>query len=209
MSRSGLTSTNRTASIAAVVYPRFFAEFDFSGGFVRVWSGIGNITTLSKTFAGIGTLGGFDSVTEADDVSARGLTFSLSGVPSSLVASALGENYRGRACAMWVGFCDAAGALVDTPLEVYSGFMERIVIEDSGETSVLAIETENHLSELRRPRISRFSNEEQQRLFPGDVGLEFVAKLWERPIIWGVANKRSESTNSPAITARGTSDLIE
>jgi hypothetical protein len=196
MSRSGLTATNANAAKATVVYPRFFAEFDFSGGMVRVWSGVGDITTLSRTFSGIGTLGTFDTVREVDDVSPQGMNFRLSGIPSSLVASALGENYRGRPCTLWVGFANAAGALLDTPLELYAGFMDRIEIEDAGETSSLAIVTENHLAELRRPRRARWSHEEQQRLYPGDLALQYIAKLWERPIIWGVANKRSEPTGS-------------
>jgi hypothetical protein len=201
MSRAGLTSTNATAAKAAVVYPRFYAEFDFSGGWFRVWSGVGNVTiaALSRTFGGVGTFGGFEEIRESGDIAAQGLAFTLSGIPSALVATVLGENYRGRPCTMWVGFVNSGGTLLDTPLELYSGFMDRITIEDTGATSTIRLDTENHLAELRKPRVVRWTHEEQQRLYPGDMALEYLAKIWERPIVWGVVNKRTEAVAPAAV----------
>lgn len=191
MSRSGLSGTNATAAAAAVVYPRMFVELDFSGGMVRLWSGVGSVVTMSRTFSGVGQFGGIGAVQERDDVSAEGMSLSLSGVPSSLVTAALAEHYRGRPCTVWMGFMDAAGALLADPLELYQGLMSVMSIEDAGETSRITVDTESHMVLLRRARIARWSHEEQQRVLAGDMGCEFVATLWEKPLVWGVASKRS------------------
>jgi hypothetical protein len=192
MSRSGLSTTNANAAKASVVYPRFFAEFDFSGGLLQLWSGVGSISTLSRTFSGVGHLAGISPIQERDEVAANGLAFSLSGVPSALVSASLTEHYRGRPCTLWIGFMNASEALLDTPLELYSGIMSVMAIEDGGDTSTISIETESHMVLLRRPRVSRWTHEEQLRLYPGDMALEYLAKLWERPLVWGVTNKRSD-----------------
>jgi hypothetical protein len=198
MSRSGLTTTNANAAKASVVYPRLFAEFDFSGGAVRVWTGVGNIITLSRTFTGVGHLAGISPLHERDDVAADGLSFSLSGVPSALVSASLNEQYRGRSCTLWLGMMNASEVLVDTPLELYAGIMSVMAIDDSGDTSTISVETESHLVLLRRPRVSRWTHEEQLRLYPGDLALQYLAKLWERPLVWGVTNKRSNPPDTLA-----------
>ena len=52
----------------------------------------------------------------------------------------------------------------------------------------LKLDIENRLIDWERPRISRFTNEEQQNLFSGDKGLEFVDSVAEKELFWGVEN---------------------
>lgn len=179
-----LPITLATAIAQAVVPVAFFAEFAFASGTVRMWTGLSNLTWDGHTWLPAGDFGGLSPVDETTEVGAAGLTFTLSGVPSTLVATALGDAYRGRTCKLWLATIDA-GAVAGASL-IFGGRMDVMKIDDGGETSVVTIQAENRLIDLTRPRIVRYTDEEQQRLFPGDLGLQYVAKLAEKPIYWGV-----------------------
>jgi hypothetical protein len=48
---------------------------------------------------------------------------------------------------------------------------------------------ESRLMDFKRVREIRYTDEEQQNLFSGDVGLEFVNDIQEKPIFWGNQNQ--------------------
>lgn len=182
----GLSSTNEAAVVASPVRDRYFAELDFSGGLVRVWSGVGNFSTLSRTFTGLGDLCGISPITESKDRTSRKVALSLNGVPSEQVARVLSEDFRLRPVKLWCGLMAADGAtLLDDPFIIFAGRMSACVIEDDPPTAKITVTAESHLNEIRRARTARYSDEEQKKRFAGDRGLEFVSRLAERPIYWG------------------------
>jgi hypothetical protein len=177
---------------ASQLSPILLASFSVSTP-VRLWSGYGTITVGGVTYLGSGTLGTISPVEETTDLSARGINFQLSGVPSALIAVALTENYQGKACSVLFGALDASGALVASPITIFAGRMDVMAINDDGRTSTIGLSAENKLVDFRRPREVRYTHEEQQNLYPpgsgtpGDLGLEFVNAIQEKQIYWGNA----------------------
>jgi hypothetical protein len=51
----------------------------------------------------------------------------------------------------------------------------------------VSISYESRLIDLERSRESRYTNEDQQRAFPGDRGFEFVPSLQDLSLTWGRA----------------------
>lgn len=194
MSRA-LGTTNAAQTVAATVRPAVLCELAFIGDPVRVHSGIGSFSWDSKTWAGVGDFGGVSDVEEGADISARGITLTLSGVPSELLAHSLATQYRGRGVKLWLGFLNESGAFVANPYQIFGGRMDTMTIEDSGETSTISVQCESRLIDLRRPRVSRYTHEEQIARHPGDLGLEFVARLAEKPLYWGIPNATSSGSN--------------
>lgn len=195
MSRS-IGSANETATTAPAVQLALFAEFDFPSGWVRVWSGIGDFTTLSRTFSGIGTFGRMSQIEETADVSARGVEFELS-CAAGTVALALGEYYRGRPCRSWLGFMNSTRtALLDTPYQIFAGRMDTMHILDGSPASIVRLSAENRLADMGRARTSRWTHEEQTRRFAGDLGFEYIARIAESPIYWGVAAPASAASGA-------------
>ena len=47
------------------------------------------------------------------------------------------------------------------------------------------LRTRNRLIDLEKPNESRYTSEEQKRLFSGDLGLDFVTDLQDKDINWG------------------------
>lgn len=183
MSR-GITSALNTQFTSDALEPFFAVELDFDGGTVLVWTGYGNITIDSKTFVGSGDVLNVSGLTESADVQANGITVTLSGLNSNLVASALTETYQGRACKVYFGAL-SSGAVVADPYLVFSGLMDIMTIDDSGDSSDITITAESRLISLERARDRRYTTEDQKIDYPDDRGLEFVADLQDKQIIWG------------------------
>jgi len=170
---------------AALLWPILIAEFEFDSGALRVWSGSGNLSWDSKTWTGVGTFGGVSPVEEGADIAARGVRFSLSGIPSEYLSLALGDDCRQRPCSLWLALRDSAGAIIGTPYKLFSGRMEPLSGEEGPAGATLTIPAESRLVELKRARVSRYTHEEQVRRFSGDLGLAYIATMAEKPIYWG------------------------
>ena len=180
MSRD-ITATVSNALDDAVVSPFFAVDLDFDSGSLYVWSGYGDLVIGAKTYLGAGSLLNISSVTETTEMDAKGATLSMSGIPTSFLSLALQEPYQGRECLIYFGVTSNPSDYV----EVFSGELDQMNIEESGDTCVVSVTAENVLIKLERPIVRRFTNEDQKSRFPNDRGLEFVAALQDKDILWG------------------------
>lgn len=166
------------------VEPILAVEMLFDSGAVRIWLGIGEITINGNVFTGAGLLMNFTNIEETGDIQASSVTLNLNGIPASIMALALAEPYQGRLCRIYFG------SLRPTPkaVEVFSGFMDQMTIDESPDTVNITLTVENELVDLERPRVRRFTNNDQQSRYPGDLGLEFIEDLQDKEIFWGRAS---------------------
>jgi hypothetical protein len=164
--------------------PVFIAELDTSPDPVRCWTGIGTLSFGGNSFLGIGHLGGISPVKETEEIRANELNFQLSGIPNELITTALSSTYHGRSAKLWLGFLTAAGQLLDAVL-LFSGRMDVMDIDEGPEMSTITVTAESRLADLDRPRVRRYTHEDQAELFPGDLGLEYVAGIQNRELKWG------------------------
>lgn len=184
MSRA-LTAAVIAELAKAGVRPAIFVEAEFTSGVVNLWSGLGEIVWNSKTWQGVGTLGGISPVKESADVRADNFILSLSGIPADLLGKALGEVRYGKKATVWVGFMNEAGTVIVDPFVWTAGITDRAEIEEAGETATIRINCENELAALHRVRERRYTPEDQKSEFPGDLGFDYVAKLQEKNVFWG------------------------
>jgi hypothetical protein len=188
----------------------FFAiELFFDTSTLRFWSGLGEVTLDWETYVGSGQMIQISSVDETLDVSAKGATLTLSGLPSDLLSLAIQEPYQGRKCKIYFGIKDNAsqflqqenddyiltetGAYIDTnpasPVnvmaEIFSGYIDQMNIDEGAESSSIAVYVESRLIDLQRPRERRYTSESQKSRFPNDRGFEFVEDLQAKKFQWG------------------------
>jgi hypothetical protein len=181
-----LSANMVTEVSASQLSPIILASLSFATP-VNLWSGYGTITYAGTGYLGIGTLGTISPVEETTDLAARGITMQLSGVPTAMIAVALSENYQGQACSVMFGALDSSGALVSTPITIFSGRMDVMSLNDDGQNATIGMTAENKLVDFRRPREVRYTDEEQRNIYSGDKGLEFVNSIQEKEIYWGNA----------------------
>ena len=187
MSRS-LTSGMETAVTADLVRPIVLVQCAFDSGNLNLWNGIGNLTVDSVDYVGAGTLLQITQIAESAELSANGITVLLSGVTDPLISKARDEDYQGRELKVLLGAMDASNGVVSDPVIVFSGFMDTMVLNDGGDTATIAVTVENRLIEFERSRVRRYTAEDQKIDYPNDKGLEFVAEIAEKEIVWGRSN---------------------
>ncbi len=185
MSKRQLSAALEADTVAPALTPIVLVELDFPSGFVRMWSGLGPLSWDGKVWLGAGQIGSISAVEETTEIKAAGVAFALSGIPSEMVGLTYGEHYQGRPVAMWFGTLGAAGQVTVAPHKVWSGRMDVMMDEDDGETATITVQAESRLVDLERPRVRRFTDEDQRQLYPGDTGLRFVAGLQNKDIQWG------------------------
>jgi hypothetical protein len=169
-----------TALSQPEVQPYYAVELNFDTAPFRIWTGYGDKTLFTNTYTGTGNLLSIGGLEEASDLSARSTTLTLSGVPQSLVSIGLQEPYQNRSCKVYFGTQDTA-----TPIEVFSGIMNTMRFEDSGETSTIILTVESKLVRLEKSSNWRYTEQSQKSRHPIDKFFDYVADLQDKELLWG------------------------
>lgn len=191
MGERDITASVQTEIAKTEVRPIYFVELDFLAGFTRVWTGIGDKTFESNTYSGTGLLGSIGAVQETIAIRANSIQLSLTGVPISSIALALGQTYQGRSCKVWLGFVTSANVTIADPLQIFGGRMDVMAIEDNGDTASIALTAESELAELQRARVRRYTDEDQHIIDSADDGFKYISGLQDKKIYWGTADPTS------------------
>lgn len=206
MATRNLDSLFQSELEQSVFRPFYTVEMLFDEGAVRFWTGLGDLVLDGITYSGVGNLLEISSVEETADLSARGVSLTLSGISSSLVSLALSSTYQNRACNLSFGAFTSQGAVLkedgdflllengDNILRepiigasnvVFEGYMDQMNIYEDGETATIELLVENRLIDLERPRRRRYSQEWQNSVYPNDKGFDYIASLQGKDIPWG------------------------
>lgn len=178
-------TASATAAITADNVPLLMLiEMDFAAGFLRVNNSGQTITWDGYDWLGVGSLGSIEAIVEGADLAATGIGFQFSGVDTSLVAVALGQKYQGRAVKLWYAPLDANHAVIVDPIGPFQYRMDTMDIE-IGTTASIRVSAESRLIDWERSMNTRYTHEEQQRLHPNDLGLQYVPQMVEKQIRWG------------------------
>lgn len=170
---SGFSDTTLTAFMAV--------DLEFDSGTVRLWNGYDDLSFNSETYTGGGNLLAISPIEENPEISAKGITMSLTGISSTILSYALTENYQYRTCAVYVGTIDSGTA---SGYKVFSGRMDVMTITEDGDSCSIQLTAENKLIDLERPRVRRWTSEDQKSIHSGDLGFDFVNSLQEAEIVW-------------------------
>lgn len=183
----GLASANLTAVTGEVVTRTMAIALDFPSGIAR-WNGsTQDLVIGGETFLGIGVLGAIGTIEEGAETRAYGLTVGITGVPRDAVALALTQEYQGRPAMVWEVQLGANGLPIGTPPLVFRGRMDQMSVT-LGDTATVTVQLENRLADWDRPRVRRYTDEDQQRAYPGDLGFQFVTATVDKDIVWPASN---------------------
>lgn len=183
MAARDLTVDALAAIQAGRVIPAILYEGEFVDGsevttYVRLWTGVGNLSWDSKTWMGGGQLLKISAIGESSRVKAIQFEVSMSGLPSDKIALALSYARRNKAGRLWLALF-TAGSLVPIadPYLLKQGRFQQMPWDDSGATCTITVRYGDRLEALQRPRERRFTHEDQQLRLEGDGGFRFVEAL--------------------------------
>jgi len=181
-----------------------------------LWTGLGELTTGGKTYIGTGNMLHISEVTETADIRAAGASVTLTGISSDILALAIAQPYQGRLCNIKFGILDANkdillresalpvlledGSSIDISFgdptglaQLFTGYMDQMNIEESADTCTIQLTIESKLIDLDRPRILRYTSENQKARtstnpsvdYENDLAFDFIPDLQDTTLTWG------------------------
>ena len=184
-----ITTAFKNSIEGALVKPIIGIELEFSDGTLRFWNGYGDLTMTaggsSKTFAGAGDMLGVSEIEESSTLSMSGVTLTLAGIKSSIIATALGANYTNRKGAIYLGLFDTSNNVIADVYTLFKGNMDVMNIQEGSETCVITLKLESRLITFEKSSNRMYTLEDQKVDFPNDVGFEFIPDLQDKEITWG------------------------
>lgn len=194
----GSSSAAKTQAARRENIPLMFYDGEFVSGHLYFWTGPGKRTWNGHEFLNLGKLMGISSIGETGGLRAEGIACTLSGVPNDLVMKALTECRHAKKGTLWFGFLAPDNTIVCDPDadKLFIGELDVATLHKGAKTSTIAITYENAMLD-RRPRVRRYTHEDQQLDYPGDLGLEYINGLMTLDLNIGTSGSGSGSGQAP------------
>ena len=184
MARS-LTTAYKEAVTAGTVRPVILIIAEFDSETLRFWNGYGDFDYDGETYTGTGNLLGVSEITETQNTEARGVKFTLSGLPSSLISTALQEDYQDRPIKQIFAPLDYNNNVIAEPFTFFSGKTDVMNLDEGGQSSSIEMSAESDLITLLRVNERRHTPEDQKLKYSTDTFFDNVASLQSQSILWG------------------------
>ena len=168
----------------AVIRPIYFVDIDLLSGPFRANSSDRNIVYNTFTYYGVGNLGQISESNVTTGTAATAIKLTLTSIPSAMAINVANEDTRNRRVNVAIVLLDAANVIIGTPLTFFSGNIDTLTM-DIGKTITVQCSATSRLINWARAVNSRYTNEQQQSAYPGDIGFQFVNKLMTLKLQWG------------------------
>jgi len=185
MADRGLTSGVVDELSKSEVRIAVFVEVEFATGFLRIWSGVGDIIFQTNTYLGAGGLLTVRPASESSNLAPNGIEVTLDGVDPANISLALGEARQGKTLNCYLGFLDSSEALIADPASLFKGRVDTVKIDEAAETAKVTVFGESRVVDLQRIGRRRYTMEDQKRDFPSDLGMSQVNAIQEWQGDWG------------------------
>lgn len=151
---------------------------------VRAFTGRGKMLLGGEEFLGIHGVASLDTIGETTSGSATGVRATLMQVPSEFAPDIADQAVRGVLYEIYVGAFDIDFQTVVGHARIAKCTLQGYEILDQGSSITVTAIGESRQIDQRRPAVKRYTDEYQQRKYPGDRFFEYLPRLTEVPILW-------------------------
>lgn len=151
---------------------------------VRAFTGRGRLPIGGNDFLGIHGIASIDTIGESVSGSASGVRATLLQIPSEFAADLADQAVRGVAYEMYAGSINLDWQSVIGFKRIWKGTLQGYEILDEGSSITVTAIGESRQIDQRRPAVKRYTDEYQQRKYPGDRFFEYLLRLSEVSILW-------------------------
>lgn len=183
MARTVTTAVGNALASGNVPY-LMLVQLDFVSGTLRACSAAYDFAWGGYTWVGAGNLAAIQPIEEGAELQMYGVQLQLSGIPAAYVSVALNQNYRGRPATIYLAPLNSSYMVLADPVVAFSGRMDTMQLE-VGHTATITVTAESRLTDWERARVRRYNSEDQQQVYPGDLGFQYVPQMVEKQIVWG------------------------
>lgn len=143
--------------------------------------------TQDVTFDGdlytAGLLSGISEIPETTDLNDAQIAVSFSGIDTAIKAAVVAPDFINSKVTVRIQFFDQDWVTSGDGLLYFIGSAASQNIA-SGQTSSITVSCKSRIASLSRPRSERYSDQEQQAQYPGDLGMQYASELASKTIIW-------------------------
>ena len=190
--------------------PLIFIYFGFDTQPVGMWSGVGQLDIDGVTYVGGAQLLNTTPIVESQELQAHGIKLTMSGLSDNIISLWLqsNERYQSRPLKIYLGYRstenfiameDSSGDRIALEvgdlirledqssiarLVIYDGLMDVANFNADRKTAQISLSVESIMMLLRKSKTRYYTHEDQQREFQGDLGLEFIAPMQDKNLIW-------------------------
>lgn len=143
--------------------------------------------TQDVTFDGdlytAGLLSGISEIPETTDLNDAQIAVSFSGIDAAIKAAVVSPDFINSKVTVRIQFFNQDWVASGDGLLYFIGSAASQNIA-SGQTSAITVSCKSRIASLSRPRSERYSDQEQQAQYPGDLGMQYASELASKTIIW-------------------------
>lgn len=178
----------QAASIASQVTLVAAVKLQFQTGTVFANTSPYSLVIAGDTYLGVGQFGSVTDVQESVEVRSFQTSLKLSGVDPADIGLALGAGYKNQPGTIYAVFLNnLTHQIIGTPPIIFKGLMDVMAITFGADGSAgVELSLSNRLANWDVARIRRYTDEDQQAAFPGDLGCSLVAAMQDKEVIWGM-----------------------
>ncbi len=149
---------------------------------IRLTSNTQDVVYDSNTYTA-GALGGISTISETADINDAQISIIFSGIDPAIKAAVVASDFINSKVTVRVQFFDGGWKSSGDGLIYFIGSAASQNIA-SGQSSDITVSCKSKVASLSRPRSERYSDQEQQAQYPGDLGMQYASELASKDIIW-------------------------
>lgn len=160
---------------------------------VRLNSTSATVSYQGNDYLGAGNFGSIDSIADVPG-DQGGLKFTLSGVPTDTISLALQDapNTKGARVTLQLALLYPASKAIADVLQLFRGFVDQMPItyepkDGGGITASIGVTCAHRGETFSRPKPLRNTDNDQQKLYPGDTSRRFVVSQSQKQDVWPAA----------------------
>jgi hypothetical protein len=161
---------------------------------IRRWTGYGDLTWDGKVWSGSGDLIAIAGVPSGVDSEQHATSLAFA-ADATLMAIAQTHRTQGRLCQLWRGWLADNGSLV-APVMIGSYLIDDISFEMDGQAATMKVALRDRLAELDRPRMLRWTPEQQKLIDDTDRGFDQISQMDHVEIDFGRGYWQRETRNA-------------
>lgn len=184
MSRS-IDDATVLAANADIVRPVVLVEIITPSLDIRMCSLMQDIDFNGNTYT-YGSLGNIGTINESDDITESSCTLTFGAIDSATVAAIAASDFINSPVSIRIMFCDEEWQPVGDGVIYFEGSAasQNIAL---GETAEITVNCKSKIASLNRPRSIRYSDQEQQAKYPGDLGMQYATTVSNANVRWPAA----------------------
>ena len=160
-----------------------FAKVDLNGGTLAFNSSLRDRVFNGLNYSGAGDLGSVSGLSESGSLNPSDYEISFSAVNDTTLNLIVNEQYMNNLAEVHLACVDDSDAIIGSPFLWFRGLTDSVTVE-YGKNSIIRVQVRDRLADWSRRRVSRYTDQEQQLLHPGDLGLQYVSEVASKEVEW-------------------------